>query len=38
MIIGNGSIAQALIDREDLNFFASCVSNSSCIDEKEYEK
>lgn len=38
MIIGNGSVAQALIDREDLTFFASGVSNSSCVDEKEFEK
>ena len=38
MIIGNGSIAKVLKDREDIVFFASGVSNSSCIDEKEYER
>lgn len=38
MVIGNGSIAQVLPDREDVIFFASGVSNSSCIDEKEYER
>jgi hypothetical protein len=38
MIIGNGSIARVLKDREDLIFFASGVSNSSCIDEKEYKR
>jgi hypothetical protein len=38
MIIGNGSIASVLPNREDLVFFASGVSNSSCIDEKEYER
>ena len=38
MIIGNGSIAKVLRDRNDLIFFASGVSNSSCIDEKEYER
>ena len=38
MIIGNGSIAKALTDRDDLVFFASGVSNSSCVDEKEYER
>ena len=38
MIIGNGSIANVLKDREDIIFFASGVSNSSCIDEKEYER
>ncbi len=29
MIIGNGNIANAIIDREDVNFFASGVSDSS---------
>jgi hypothetical protein len=38
MIIGNGSIAKVLNDRDDLVFFASGVSNSSCVDEKEYER
>jgi hypothetical protein len=38
MIIGNGSIAKVLKDREDIIFFASGVSNSSCTDEKEYER
>jgi hypothetical protein len=38
MIIGNGSIAKVLNDRDDLVFFASGVSNSSCIDEREYER
>ncbi len=38
MIIGNGSIAKVLNDKEDIVFFASGVSNSSCTDEKEYER
>jgi hypothetical protein len=38
MIIGKGSVASVLEDRDDLVFFASGVSNSSCIDEKEYER
>lgn len=38
MIIGNGSVASVLKDRDDLIFFASGVSNSSCVDEKEYER
>jgi hypothetical protein len=38
MIIGNGSIASVLEDKEDIVFFASGVSNSSCTDEKEYER
>ena len=38
MIIGNGSVAKVLEDRDDLIFFASGVSNSSCTDEKEYER
>ena len=38
MIVGSGSIAKVLTDRNDLVFFASGVSNSSCIDEKEYER
>jgi hypothetical protein len=32
MIIGNGDIASAIIDREDVTFFASGVSNSREID------
>jgi hypothetical protein len=38
MIIGKGNIAKVLEDREDVIFFASGVSNSSCIDEKEYKR
>ena len=38
MIIGNGSIAKVLTDRDDLVFFAAGVSNSSCLDENEYER
>jgi hypothetical protein len=38
MIIGNGSIAKVLEDKDDIVFFASGVSNSSCTDEKEYER
>jgi len=38
MIVGKGSIAKVLKDRNDLIFFASGVSNSSCIDEKEYDR
>ena len=38
MIIGNGSIAKILKDRDDIVFFASGVSNSSCTDEKEYKR
>ena len=38
MIVGNGSIASVLTDRDDLVFFASGVSNSTCVDEKEYER
>jgi UDP-2-acetamido-2,6-beta-L-arabino-hexul-4-ose reductase len=38
MIIGKGSIAKVLTDRDDIVFFASGVSNSSCVDEKEYER
>lgn len=36
MIIGNGNIAKVLEDRDDIVFFASGVSNSSCTDENEY--
>ena len=38
MIIGKGNIARVLEDRDDLVFFASGVSNSSCKDEKEYQR
>lgn len=38
MIIGNGNIASVLKDRNDLVFFASGVSNSSCKDEKEFKR
>lgn len=38
MIIGNGSIARVLDDREDLVYFASGVSNSLCVDEDEYAR
>jgi UDP-2-acetamido-2,6-beta-L-arabino-hexul-4-ose reductase len=38
MIIGNGNIAKSLKDRFDVNFFASGVSDSSCVDENEYER
>ena len=38
MIIGNGSVAKVLTDREDIVFFASGVSNSSCLDENEYTR
>jgi hypothetical protein len=37
MIIGNGNIAKVLKDRDDLIFFASGVSNSSCEDQNEYD-
>lgn len=36
--IGNGDIAGVLPDRDDLLFFASGVSNSSCTDETEYQR
>jgi len=38
MIIGNGDIASALPDRDDLLFFASGVSNSKETRESEYER
>jgi hypothetical protein len=38
MIIGNGNVAKVLTDREDIIFFASGVSNSSCLDENEYTR
>ena len=36
MIIGRGNIAKVLKDREDLVFFASGVSDSSCISNEDY--
>jgi len=36
MIIGNGNIAKVIQDREDVIFFASGVSDSSCTDENEF--
>lgn len=38
MIIGNGDIASILIDREEVIFFASGVSNSKETQESEYER
>lgn len=38
MIIGSGNIAKVLKDRDDLVFFASGVSNSSCTDELEFKR
>jgi len=38
LIIGNGDVASALIDREGLLFFASGVSNSKEIRESEYQR
>jgi hypothetical protein len=38
MIIGNGNIAKVLPNRDDLVFFASGVSDSSCKDENEYKR
>ena len=38
MIIGKGDIASILIDREDVIFFASGVSNSSEIRQSEFER
>ncbi len=38
MIIGNGTIASVLPDREDLLFFASGVSNSAETNESEYDR
>lgn len=40
MVIGNGDIAAALkqIDREDVLFFASGVSNSRCTDVQAFER
>lgn len=38
MIIGRGNIAKVLKDREDLVFFASGVSDSSCVSHEDYER
>ena len=38
MIVGNGDIASALIDQEDLLFFASGVSNSQETRRSEYQR
>lgn len=42
MVIGNGDLATAILegslDREDINFFASGVSNSSCSDPKKFNR
>jgi uncharacterized protein (DUF2249 family) len=38
MIIGNGNIAYALPERDDLLFFASGVSNSKETNEDEYQR
>ena len=38
MIIGNGNIAKVLADRDDLVYFASGTSNSSCVDKLEFER
>jgi hypothetical protein len=38
MIVGRGNIAKVLVDREDLVFFASGVSDSSCISNEDYNR
>ena len=38
MIVGNGDIASVLVDREDVCFFASGVSNSQETRESEYKR
>lgn len=38
MIIGNGSIANSIIDRNDVLFFASGVSDSSCHDMVKFKR
>lgn len=37
-IIGRGNIAEILIDRDDVTFFASGVSNSGCTDSYEFNR
>jgi hypothetical protein len=42
MILGHGDIAQAIkesgIDRDDILYFASGVSNSRCVDARQFER
>lgn len=38
MIVGKGNIANVIEDREDIIFFASGNSNSSCVDQKEFDR
>lgn len=38
MIIGSGSVASVLTDREDITFFASGVSDSSCTDKVKFNR
>lgn len=38
MVIGNGDLASAIIDREDVIFFASGVSNSRCSDPAKFKR
>lgn len=38
MIIGKGNIAKVIIDRDDLIFYASGVSDSSCTDRREFDR
>lgn len=38
MIIGNGNIAKAIDDRDDVIFFASGNSDSGCTDEEEFRR
>lgn len=37
-IIGHGDISSVLIDREDITFFASGVSDSKCTDPKKFKR
>lgn len=38
MVIGHGDIASVLIDREDITFFASGVSDSKCSDPTKFKR
>jgi hypothetical protein len=38
MIVGNGNIAKAILDRDDVTFFASGVSDSSCTDASQFQR
>ncbi len=38
MIVGTGSIAKVLTDRDDVTFFASGVSDSSCINYEKFNR